>query len=86
MRVYLFRGFFAAFLAGRYYGFFAPGNRRLLAQVRSLLGASAKLVAPSEPISTALPVQPTPTCPHCGQPLRWVETLPRRRSIRAPPG
>jgi hypothetical protein len=74
------------FVKVRYYGFFAPGNRRLLAQVQSLLGANAKPDAPDEPTATALPAQSPPHCPRCGQPLRWVETLPRHRIIRAPPG
>lgn len=55
-------------------------------QTKPSMRANAKSVAPGEPASTALPTQPTPYCPHCGQPLRWVETLPRRRSFRAPPG
>jgi hypothetical protein len=74
------------FVKVRYYGFFAPGNRRLLAQVQSLLGANAKPDAPDEPTATALPAQSPPHCPRCGQPLRWVETLLRHRIIRAPPG
>ena len=65
----------------RYYGFFAPGNRHRLAQVRSLIAQRPKPPTESEPAPTAS----LPRCPLCGQPLRWVETLPRRRSIRDPP-
>jgi hypothetical protein len=74
------------FVKVRYYGFFAPGNRRLLAQVRCLLGASAKPVTQPAPTAAVVTASPALCCPTCGQPLRWVETLPRRPLIRAPPG
>lgn len=73
------------FVKVRYYGFFAPGNRHRLAQVRSLLGQRPKPPVARESAADAAPTQPTPHCPHCGQPLRWVETLPRRRRVRDPP-
>ena len=74
------------FVKVRYYGFFAPGNRQRLAQVRALLRKRPKPPAERAAAAVATPILSLPRCPSCGQPLRWVETLPRRRSIRDPPG
>jgi Putative transposase/Transposase zinc-binding domain len=63
----------------RYYGFFSPGQRHRLHQVRQLLGAAspppptplAQVQAPNT--STAGP--PLIPCPSCGHPMRLTQTL-----------
>jgi hypothetical protein len=64
----------------RYYGFFAPGQRHRLGQVRTLF----KLAAP--PLASASRTQANPSahpprilCPTCGQPMRLSQTLPRQQ-------
>jgi hypothetical protein len=64
------------FVKIRYYGLFSPGKRNLLAVAKYLLG------------NTTEPDQSTPShtehiCPHCGDHLILIKTLPR--SPRAPP-
>ena len=66
----------------RYYGFFAPGQRQRLAQVRQLLGAD-NLPEPETPPVQDQPAEPTPAnppvirCPGCGKPMRHVRVLCR---------
>lgn len=60
----------------RYYGFFSPGQRHRLAQVRSLLGLAT---APT-PTVTAPPIIP---CPSCGRPMHHSQTL-RPTHCRSP--
>jgi hypothetical protein len=75
------------FVKVRYYGFYAPGHRSRLALVRALLGAEQRTAAQSTPAQSRLDdlstAEDTLGCPHCGQPLRLVQTL-RPRS-RCPP-
>ena len=70
------------FVKVRYYGLFSPSHRARLAQARALVGATDALLEPKadSPTTelTAAAVETIPTCPHCGQPLRWVERLPPR--------
>ena len=72
----------------RHYGLIASGGRREnLARARALLHVH---VAPAveEPDGTGATdesVQPTFVCPHCGAPMRIIETLARVQPIRAPP-
>ncbi|MCA9808519.1 MAG: transposase, partial [Cyanobacteria bacterium HKST-UBA06] len=68
------------FVKVRYYGLFSPSHRVRLAQARALLGPTDPL---SEPKGDRTAIEPgpaaaetTPTCPRCGQPLRWVESVP----------
>ncbi|MCB9100816.1 MAG: IS91 family transposase [Anaerolineales bacterium] len=71
-----------SFVKVRYYGLFSPSHRARLAQAKALLGAIDTL---SEPEGDRAAIEPgtaaaetIPTCPRCGQPLRWVESVPPR--------
>lgn len=67
------------FVKVRYYGLFSPSHRTRLAQARTLLGTTDAAVDPEVDSSATEPggpaVETTPTCPRCGQPLRWVERV-----------
>jgi hypothetical protein len=74
------------FVKVRYYGFFSPGNRKLLTQIRQHLCDPFKESLHST-ISEANPDQqftndPVP-CPKCGQTLELLKTI--RRNGRSPP-
>lgn len=64
----------------RYFGFFSPGQRHRLQQVRHLLDPASPpeptdlAQRPSQPASAADP--PLIPCPSCGQPMRHTQTLP----------
>ena len=68
------------FVKVRYYGFFSPGTRRLLAAIRRLLGRFC---------ATTLSRQQTKRnrrelkCPACGKEMRWLQSLQPR--VRPPP-
>ena len=70
------------FVKVRYYGLFSPSHRARLAQARALVGTTDAAFEPkADSPTTELTVaatEPTPSCPQCGQPLRWVERLPPR--------
>jgi hypothetical protein len=76
------------FVKVRYYGFFSPGQRQTLAQIRDFL-TPRHLPAPpkqSEKEQTqgyACPVWLC--CPHCGQPLQRQRTMPARQRRWQPP-
>jgi hypothetical protein len=63
------------FVKVRYYGFFAPSNRAVLAQIRSLLTGAD----PTRPTPDLLQLAPVPECsfhcPQCGQPMRPQQTI-----------
>jgi hypothetical protein len=64
----------------RYYGFFSPGQRHRLQQVRQLLAPAG----PPQPLpqaqAPALPASPPfIPCPTCGRPMRRAQTLPPLR-------
>jgi len=73
----------------RYYGLWAPSNRRLLYHIQTVLG----IEEPSSPPDTSdKPTDGSPApagqpCPHCGQGiLLWVRRIPRQAPLeRAPP-
>jgi hypothetical protein len=70
----------------RHYGLIANGGRREnLARARELLHVAPAVEEPDGTETTGEPVQPTFVCPHCGTPMRIIETLPRILPIRAPP-
>jgi hypothetical protein len=63
------------FMKVRYYGYFSPGNRPLLHQVRRLLAATEPAQpTDAQPAELALQERTLP-CPQCGQPMRLVETV-----------
>jgi len=68
------------FVKVRYYGFFSPGKRRLLAAIRRLLGRFC---------AAAFSRQQTKRdrrelkCPGCGKEMRWLQSLQPR--VRPPP-
>lgn len=64
------------FVKIRYYGLFSPAKRNLLAVVKYLLG---KMTEPDE----STPNHTEHLCPHCGDHLILIKTLPR--PPRAPP-
>ena len=70
------------FVKVRYYGLFSPSHRMRLAQARALLGVidiTAEVEVDSATTEPGIPTaEATPTCPRCGQPLRWVESVPPR--------
>ncbi|MCL4301992.1 MAG: IS91 family transposase [Anaerolineae bacterium] len=59
----------------RYYGFFAPGQRHRLQQVRHLLGATSPPVSAPAAQAPAQPPGPRFLCPTCGRPMRRTQTL-----------
>jgi len=61
----------------RYYGFFSPGQRHRLAQVRALLKVSSPALTTDsdQPQANPLPAPLTIPCPTCGQPMRRTQTL-----------
>lgn len=65
----------------RYYGFFSPGQRHRLAQVRALLKVSSLLLTTNrdQPHAHPRPDAPFMPCPTCGQPMRLTQTLPPQR-------
>ena len=77
----------------RYYGFFSPGQRQRLDELRQRLGGlqAAKCPPPIEPLETRdpaaadgpMPAQPPVRCPICGEALQWVQRL--RLGGRSPP-
>jgi hypothetical protein len=70
----------------RYYGFFSPGQRHRLHQVRQLLSAD---IPPATHSAQAQSPPPSPAnsllipCPTCGQPMRRIQTL-RPQHCRSP--
>lgn len=70
------------FVKVRYYGLFSASHRPRLQQVRQMLDAQVPTTTTSEPAKTVASPQQEPklACPHCGQPLRWVEKLPPQRA------
>ena len=70
----------------RHYGLIANGGRREnLARARALLHVAPAVAEPDGTGATDGSVQPTFVCPHCGAPMRVIETLARILPIRAPP-
>jgi hypothetical protein len=71
----------------RYYGFFSPGKRHLLNQIKHLLAhpGSTSLSAAQTPEPQPAPSQPDrqTLCPKCGQTMRLQQTL--RPTGRCPP-
>jgi hypothetical protein len=63
----------------RYYGFFSPGQRHCLHQVRQLLGAAIvpppTHLAQTQPPNTSPASLPHIPCPSCGRPMRRTQTL-----------
>jgi hypothetical protein len=71
----------------RHYGLLANGHRRSnLARVRELLQVTPAAAAVVESPATQTDSPAPFVCPHCGQPMRVLYTLPRLwQAIRAPP-
>jgi hypothetical protein len=77
----------------RYYGFFSPGQRQRLSQLRQRLGGlraaddlpSAASPEASEPAAAdgPMPAQLPARCPTCGEALQWMHQL--RPGGRGPP-
>lgn len=67
------------FVKIRYFGFFAPGNRKRLKLAQLLLPT------PASSLSTSLPVTPATAiaCPRCGKPLTLLHAIPA--TARSPP-
>ena len=81
------------FVKVRYYGFYAPGARAKMAQVRELLGADERTRVAVKVQSVADGQENKldegvevgrPFCPNCRQPMRLTRTL--RKRTREPPG
>lgn len=76
------------FVKVRYYGFFSPGQRRVLHQIVAWFAPSPP--APSPPVTRQEAKNSSspdwyPRCPHCGQPLRLTQKLlPSKRRARPP--
>jgi len=69
------------FVKVRYYGFFSPGNRHMLCQVRQLLHVAT--ITTTAPDSLPPPSHSSALCPSCGREMQLVQTI-RPRS-RCPP-
>lgn len=81
------------FVKIRHYGLFSPGNRHRLQQAQRLLGLASAVNPTLAAVDSTVPAE-TPvaddsappqafSCPHCGQPMRCIQTLQRRS--RSPP-
>ena len=75
------------FVKVRYYGFFSPGQRRVLRQIVAWFMPSQP--APSPPVTRQKAQNSSspdwqPRCPHCKQPLHLVQKL-KPNNLRAPP-
>jgi len=64
----------------RYYGFFSPGKRRMLAAIRRLLIKFSAVKFSREQTKRN---RPELRCPICGSAMRWLQSLQPR--IRPPP-
>jgi hypothetical protein len=66
------------FVKVRYYGFFSPGQRQRLSQIRAWFMPPPPTPTPDPPDDTQKTTnpEPFPCCPHCGQPLHLTMTLP----------
>lgn len=64
------------FVKIRYYGLLAPGNRKLLAVAKYLLGKMTEPTQSTQDLAKH-------TCPHCGHRIFLIKTFPR--SPRGPP-
>jgi hypothetical protein len=78
------------FVKVRYYGFFSPGQRQLLRRIRAWFTPPQAAKPPSsqavlETTPSATPSSSLPCCPHCGRPLRLLQTLPAAKQCRRPP-
>ena len=75
------------FVKVRYYGFFSPGQRQILAQISNLLAPyrlSETSVREKQQVQTsAVPVGQS--CPNCGKPLHLARTIPRLKQRWRPP-
>jgi hypothetical protein len=72
----------SGFVKIRYYGLFSPGNRPLLHRVRLFLAGSASTSAlslPAEPRAEGAAQQTDLPCPHCGQAMTLIRSLPPRK-------
>ena len=74
------------FVKVRYYGFYSPGNRPLLAEIQQHL----RLAFPQDYLSMTAEAQPTKpdfevsvSCQQCGQTMVFLKTIPRHE--RSPP-
>ncbi len=86
MRRFLLHVLPSGFHRIRHYGLIANGGRREnLARARELLHVAPAVAEPDDTGVTDESVQPTFVCPHCGAPMRVIETLARILPIRAPP-
>lgn len=86
MRRFLLHVLPSGFHRIRHYGLIANGGRREnLARARELLHVAPIVETPDGTETTAESAQPTFVCPHCGAPMRIIETLVRIQTIRAPP-
>jgi hypothetical protein len=74
------------FVKARYYGFFSPGQRQVLAKIVAWFAPPSALSLPTKTQETAnaSPPDSTPRCPHCGQLLRLTQKL-RPQKQRWPP-
>lgn len=76
------------FVKVRYYGFFSPGQRQRLAQIRAWFTPPQPTPPSDQPEEihkkTTKP-ESFPCCPHCGQPLRPTKTLPPAKQRWQPP-
>jgi hypothetical protein len=70
----------------RHYGLIANSGRKdNLARARELLQVAPLADTEDGTETTGESVPPTFVCPHCGAPMRIIETLARLLPIRAPP-
>jgi len=75
------------FVKVRYYGFFSPGQRRVLRRIVAWFTPSQPVPSPTKPQESPMSSLPDwhPHCPHCGQPLRLTQKLlPAKRRARPP--
>lgn len=75
------------FVKVRYYGFFSPGCRQTLTQIRAWFTPPKPSPPPDKLENPTEPIHPArfPCCPHCGHPLRLLKRLPPDKQRWQPP-
>jgi hypothetical protein len=77
------------FVKVRYYGFFSPGQRQILAKICHYLmpfrlpESTIAIREKQQGQPSVVPVEPS--CPNCGEPLHLARTIPKLKQHWRPP-
>lgn len=73
------------FVKVRYYGFFSPGQRPLLTQIRHLLAPPPVVAEPKSRKEQSQELPAPTTCPRCGAPMHSTQAIPPLKPRGRPP-